>query len=174
MLNSKKSVITYQAFTTMKSIAIAITLILAVNVSYGQEIEAENEDAFIVKVGMGFFTRNTPENRHEINRKGWAFVMAKSREMGCTHLGGISTALVSDLKALLRGTLERPQFNTWTYWERPNGGLISLTSSPQSLVDFSRHSRGFACSRGEPTTAAERFKDIATLERELRFAELID
>lgn len=139
-----------------------------------QTIEVENEDAFIVKVSRGFFSSNSPESRHERKRKGWSLVMAKSKEMGCTHLAGISTALSQDLKALIRGSLVPSRMNASWDWTRPNGGIINVMEKPQHLVDFDYQGSGFACSRGEPQTAVRWFRDMATLERELRFEELID
>lgn len=159
---------------SVRLFAIMISLVGATS-AYSQTLLAENEDAFIVKVDRGFFSRNTPENIHAAKRKGWAFVIAKSKEMGCTHLGGIHTTWVNDRDALLRGSLAMPRFNTSWMWERPGGGFVQVMESPQHLVDFdAEDGDGFACSRGAPTRAGQWFKDIATLERELRFEKLID
>ena len=154
--------------------AMAATLLVLGDVS-AQTLIAENKDAFVVKVDRGFFFRRTPQNVNEVKRKGWAFVMAKSKEMGCTHLAGISTTFVTDFTAHLRGSLAMPIFNTYWMWERPGGGFVQVTSSPKDLVEFDpQYGSGFACSRVAPSLAAEWFKEIGTLERELRFEDLID
>ncbi len=149
-----------------------------VGVVNAQKIIAENEDAFAIKIEVGFFARNTAANRHEANRKGWLLTMNTAKAKGCTYLGGLGNFFSGDdPNTEIRGGKSISAVHDAFVWKRGNGAKLSLSESPRHLIDFFQsHVEfvGFVCSKGAPTMNSRLFMSLDNLENELRLAELID